>query len=411
MENRLEKLSHLYFKLARCLICIPFYLHWQPGMRIYLKLVKNFHFYCWRANYTFQIYFLFFTIYNFTAKIPSYLASNQYIPLAMHCLWIGAPGTILINQGTYFFAGEQVTQLVNANVDLIKNLETNHFQSNESFQRSVRLRRILVATLILSILSFFIILIPLFLLFQNGTWQLGSYIYRLILWCIPPESVWYSEYVAMALGVQVDVWHCFTALSAATLNIYASLTFMHTFKITIQQILLRRQKRLPSHQTGKEGGYLKLLQEDILIYSKLRILTTMFNAVYGAFYISPITGALICIGVEGVFIAVRLSDGGHNLFMVLFGFACGLAGVAILILFTVFMAMVNDFSVKFKRAITKGKVVQRRQSYKTERRYGRAVRVEAVTSGSFFQVKKVTCLTVLGMMANVTGSVLLSFKF
>lgn len=406
MERHVETFSKWYFQVSRIICGIPYQLHWEPGLKIYVQRVKKFPYFCWRLIYILNVVYFLHLLYLFIVKSSIYLADKQYIKLAFHCIWLGAPGTLIINQGSAFFAGEQVIQLTNANVDLIRNLETTHFRSRNPFKRSVQLRRFLIGSLILMMLGFFLLLIPLLLMFQNEIWQLGSHVYRLILWWSPFGST-YSLYLAIPLGLAVDMWQLFGIEATGALNLYANLTFMHTFKVTVQQMIFRKTRPVGHHQSDFIF-HLKLLQEDILIYSKLRIVTTLFNNVYGELYIAPITTALVIFVVEGAYMAVRFTNGEEtNLFLACFGSAVALGSAGVLVIFTVFMAMVHDFSLKFGENIGRRVIVQRS---KVGQRYAKAVRVEAVTSGNFYQVRRITCLTVLGFVANVTGSVLISFN-
>lgn len=163
-----------------------------------------------------------------------------------------------------------------------------------------------------SMLGFQLVTVPLFIMFQDGVWLLGSHASRVVLW-LNLFGSFYSKNFAMGTGVLVDLWNVLGMEGAPTLVIYINMTFLHTFKATIHQILVR--------QVSRSGGERQMgnLQEDLLIYSKLRILTSMYNNVFGQMYISPMTTALSITTVEAVIIAVRLTNGGENLFLVAFG--------------------------------------------------------------------------------------------
>lgn len=71
--------------------------------------------------------------------------------------------------------------------------------------------------------------------------------------------------------------------------------------------------------------------------------------------------------------------------------------------------MVNERSRKLENFLRKRQEVEIFSS-KLSRRLLRAFKVEAVKSGGFYELTKLTCLTVLGLISNMTGSVLMSIK-
>lgn len=109
--------------------------------------------------------------------------------------------------------------------------------------------------------------------------------------------------------------------------------------------------------------------------------------------------------VQSVFTTVGLgSDGG---FIVLaFGLVGGIAVTFALLMFIGFTALINDCCKRFSVFI-KGKE-------KLYTKYGRtlikAYKIIAVTSGGMYSIEHLTCLTVLGIISNVSGSVLISVQ-
>lgn len=400
MEEKVDNFLQWYFKFFHVLGHQPFTLIFTPGLKIYLKLVKDKLYFMWCIVFVSYPTYIFILIYLFITNISIYINNNDYLFLALHCMWISGPISACINQGTLFFVGEQVIQLVNANVNLINNLEAKHFHGYHPFKQSEKVRRIIVSIMAVNMLGFHLVLIPIYIMFQDGLFLLGSHAYRLILW-INLFGPFYSKYIAMGTGVLVDLWNILGMQGAPTLVIYINMTFLHTFKATIRQILVREVKRFG-------GGQMTKLHEDLLIYSKLRVLTTMYNNVFGQMYISPITTALSITIMQAVIIAVRLTNGGENLFLVAFGITVAVVCASILVIFMVFMAMVNEYSLKLKRNILKREIVQRNA---LARKLVKSFKVEAVKSGNLYPVKKLTCLTLLGMLANMTGSLLISVEF
>lgn len=149
----------------------------------------------------------------------------------------------------------------------------------------------------------------------------------------------------------------------------------------------------------------RLLEEQLSIYSQLRILTNLYNNVFGRIFIPGLKLTLGVMLVQSVFITVRLAPQGG--FIVLaFGFLGGLAIGFILLMFIGFTALVNEYSKRFS------KYIKRKEGSYTK--YGRslikAYKIVAVSSGSMYNIEQITCLTVLGIISNVTGSVLISVK-
>lgn len=157
-------------------------------------------------------------------------------------------------------------------------------------------------------------------------------------------------------------------------------------------IRLHRKKRL------------KLLEEQMSTYSKLRILVTVYNNVYGRSFVSVMKATCAIQTVQSVFVCVRLSAGG-GLLVLAFGLTCLLIAVSAIITFVSFLAMVNDYSGKLKGFL-------RNQKFhgKLARRILNAYRVESVKSGSFYGIKRVTCLTLFALISNLSSSILISVK-
>lgn len=173
---------------------------------------------------------------------------------------------------------------------------------------------------------------------------------------------------------------------------------MHTFKSAIEQMLLSRQRVWKT--------YFKNLEEEMLIYSKLRILTTSYNEVFHQLYVPQIKSIFGMLIVQSMLGFVRLSGRGES-FVSFFCFSCLCVGLVCLSMFISFTAMVHESSSKFQKHLKNN---GERYQGKLGRRLVRSYKVEAVKSGDFYKVYKITCLTVLGFLANACGSALLSIK-
>lgn len=231
--------------------------------------------------------------------------------------------------------------------------------------------------------------------FRQNYWQLGSHAYRMVLQFYPQESG--NDTLASVIGVGVDMWEMFHAWGGFLFSFHLNLAFMHTFKSAIQLIL---DNRLQQKETSRSSR----LTEKVFIYRKLRILTTVFNNVFGMTYI-PASKTMMGLMISGsVVVSVRLAPRSHML-VGLFGVSMGLIGIACMSMFIIFTAMVNEYSLKFKNHLNCGEFYGNQA-----RRVLRAFRVEAVKSGGFYAIQRNTCLTVLGLIANMCGSILISVK-
>ncbi len=241
-------------------------------------------------------------------------------------------------------------------------------------------------------------------IFQKDFWQLGSFAYHSILYCGG------NEILATIIGLVVDVWHLLLMWGSYLINFHVNMAFMHTFKTAIEVMLSssfrKSSKIVVGNHLSALGLYSKSgrLQDQMLIYSKLRILTTMYNNVFGALYVPSVKSCCAMVIVMSVFISIRLAPVSSPL-VGIFGVLCTFLCTSGVTMFIMFMAMVNEYSVKF------GKYLKRTpKNGSFERRLVRSFREEAVNSGQFYQIKRVTCLTVLGLISNMCGSALISFK-
>lgn len=111
------------------------------------------------------------------------------------------------------------------------------------------------------------------------------------------------------------------------------------------------------------------------------------------------------ITVQSVFITVRLSKEARmdTRTLSLFGSTAVVAPVIILV-FTTFMAMVHQYSEKLFWNL-KGSPMGRNSVGK---RLLKAYKVEAVKSANFYPIRRMTTVAFLGMIFNLTGSILIS---
>ncbi|CAL8109046.1 unnamed protein product [Orchesella dallaii] len=139
-------------------------------------------------------------------------------------------------------------------------------------------------------------------------------------------------------------------------------------------------------------------------YSKLGVLTTVYNNVYGTWYIPQVNSVFGACIVIGAFMAIRMYQISNNVAMLFSGIGLMNAGVASLGLLTLFASMVHQNSlllqINLKKCV-KGRYLKRLL---------RAYKIESVKSGSFYEIHRITTLTVLALVSNVTSSLLISFQ-
>lgn len=401
-----RKIIKWYFNFLFYHPTYPYKLHWnQSRYQVYFNLnKKSVHFSFWKYfNYFLPCTYFIIIVSLLLIKLAEYKAGNDFISLTFHAVWITCIFSSVLNQFPHFFLGQQIATLNNATEDLIENMEETHFQP-ESFKKSQKTRANILAFLVVysifSVTSF----IPVTILFMDNVWQLGSHFCRAILTICGYQF----KHVALLLGVIIDLWQLGGCWAAGLMMFQLNLVFMHTFKTSVRLIMENKLKRRWSmistaEVPGSKSILLSRLREDMLIYSKLRVLTTAYNDIWGMVYVGQFKSLLAACIVEFTFIAVRLP---HDPLILLVGISTAGICVAVLAVLITFFAMVNEYSLKLKEDLLSRKLGK----IKEARRIINAFRVEAVKCGNFYIIKRMTCLTVLALISNLTGSVLISFK-
>lgn len=227
--------------------------------------------------------------------------------------------------------------------------------------------------------------------FLHENWQFGSFVYHPILYFNPEQKI-----VAYIVGFIFDSWFIFYIWGAMFITLQINLSFMFTVKTTIVKMMEITRKT----QMSKIG-----LQQIMTIYSQLRIVTTFYNNIFGKLFVPGLKAMLGVMLVQNVFVTVRLADKGGWIVLA-FGLSGGLCILAMMIIFVGFNAMVNDYSRRFAVHLKQNKQCCGRLGTKLIRSY----REVAVSSGGMYIIEKKTCLTVLAMVSNICGSVLISVK-
>lgn len=419
MESFLKKIFNLFSNLA----IFPYKLHWENGLQIKFSLKKQgVHFALYLCVITLVAIYFAVLLTASIKLLPEYMSKKQYDKLAFHTMWMLCQGGTLNLQVPHLKEPHDVMQLANGTVELMHNLENStslhlnqlnhcynsilklfslkifagHFVQG-CFKKSEKLRLQILSYLSFNCLSSSFTVMPvIYYMFQKDFWQLGSYVYRIILRLCPSSPI--TGVIASCLGMLTDILNQYLVYGSFLITLHMNMAFMDSFKTTVKLIL--QNLRRGSGTLRKIGR----LEECLFIYSKFRILTTVYNNVFGLLYVPTVKSALSLMTVVSVFISVRLSKGSPPL-VGLFGITCAIICISALAIFILFTAMIYEYSVKIKNNLRHGNF----QS-KISRRLIRAFRVEAVKSGNFYDIQGMTCLTVLGFLSNLCSSVLISIQ-
>lgn len=155
----------------------------------------------------------------------------------------------------------------------------------------------------------------------------------------------------------------------------------------------------------REFSSVKLLERKAQAYNQLRILTTIYNNSYGVSYIPYITSLCGMVFVQGVIILIKLAYL-NNFLITSCGVLCMMCCGMVLLIVTTLTSGVHKNSLQFVHHICCNSA-----RGTNERCLINSLKVVSVKSGNFYEIHRNTCLTALGMLANISGSMLLSIQF
>lgn len=198
--------------------------------------------------------------------------------------------------------------------------------------------------------------------------------------------------MATTVKISVELWFGFVIWVAYIILLQVNLSYMLLFKTTLTQLI--------------ENNF--EIRKCTIAYSKLRILNTLYNNSYGAYYVPLVKTVSSILMVLGALLSIRFADTQKEnkvAFILCGAFFFGFTGTVI-IAFISFAAIVNQFSLKLKLYLRR----QDKALGKLSRCLVRTYKVEAVSSGGMYDVRKFTCVTVLGFLSNLIASALMSFN-
>lgn len=408
----MDQVVKQFFRFFRIIFAFPYSLQWYPHYELHLIPESNkrsVHNILWIISASITFLFWILIVVLLVVNLQEYLSvQKDHLRPVFHFMWIGGMFFGVITQGLCISCYTDVANLTNGIELLIHNLEAEHF-GQESFRESKLLRRKILA-LFCGHMTFCILtcLLPMLIIFYGEKFQIDFYVSSAVLWVFPTLAK-----TAFIIGIIMDALYVFKVWGGSLFTIHINFLFMHTFKTAIQkiiscrQVLRRRSKQfgIPSENMFYLNDNTRSLRNDLFVYSKLRILATVYNSTFGRFYVPNMLNTFAFFFVQGIFIAVRLSKG--DIFILLFGMSTCIGCAGTMCLLTTFMAMVHNNSLKMWRDL-RGRTgaLQGREG----RRLVRSYKVEAVRNTSFHEIKRVTCLTMLGLVANISGSLLISIQ-
>lgn len=395
----MDKFLKYYFGTSQLFSHFPCHFGIEPGARVLITQKKSRRHLFWILNCAFNTLYSSFLTHFLLLNVSVYLARKAYVFMILHAFWIFGIIYMLVNQCPHILFGKQVISLIQAVNMFMTKLETNKFQNANLYKASDKFRGQQMGILVMyAVAANILVMCPMYAVFMDkGNWQMGSYVYKLVVSMTGQHPV--SRTFAIGFGVLIDFWHMNGIQAVTMFNLLVNLIYMNMFQSTVQHISKKRQQL---------GLTLKNMEDDLNIYASLRILTRMFNSTFGRSYISPIQTLMSICVVIGAVVVMSLHGDKENILVLILGLTCALCSLVVLICFVIFMAKVNHYSELLRMSITARDTKLRN---KIAKRMLKAYKVEAIVSGGFFEIKNITCLTLLGFLSNVTGSALISLKF
>ncbi len=143
-----------------------------------------------------------------------------------------------------------------------------------------------------------------------------------------------------------------------------------------------------------------------LKYNQLRIMITMFNNAYSSAYypmVNTVFGTLTILGIFMAFKLLYLESVLVTGFGIVSLFCCGV----LLIVITALTATVNESSTQLRCLLVRqDKIFQQKVGQKLLKAY----KLTSIRCGKYYEIRKITSLTLLGMVINMAGSLLISIK-
>ncbi|CAL8109049.1 unnamed protein product [Orchesella dallaii] len=358
---------------------------------------RNIVFQLFLATYLTHIAGVSILLYSY---LPIYLEKGDYVRVTFHSFW--AFGFLMCLMPHFFQGGQlhNIKELVNETVHFAHKVKTEYkgFYFTDLFKKCLRFRLFIAFAFgYQCIYATLICVIPLFIIFRKDVWHFGSIFYKIALYYFPSQEI-----PAIILGVIADSTHFIILWGPFLLQVYLNLLLNQSFS-AVAEGLRNYNHNLNSGCSGKTTvfSFKRIFQT----YSKLRVLSTVYNNVYGRWYIPQLSSVFGACFVVGAFMAIRLYQISNHVAMLFCGIGIICTSLASLGIMTLFGSMVHQNSVKLetnlKKRLIKGRYL---------RRLLRTYKIESVKSGSFYEIHRITTLTVVALVSNITSSLLISFQ-
>lgn len=204
-----------------------------------------------------------------------------------------------------------------------------------------------------------------------------------------------NKILISVIAIFIDGWSRVFVYGTFLLSLHINLATLDTFRTAVKLIVCR------TNSTNFRCKQMEL-KEFRQIYHQLSILIIIYNNVFGKEHVPVVKTALGAIAVVCVFMSVRLSS---LSFAGIFGLAMVPVSIASLAIFTLFNSMVYESSNAFRMFL-------RAKEYKTKQAQTMvsSMKLVAVRSGNFYEIRRESCLVTLDIVANICATVLIAFS-
>ncbi len=132
-------------------------------------------------------------------------------------------------------------------------------------------------------------------------WQFGSFFYKTTLYAFSNNCIF-----AIIVGFCFDNWFIFYIWGTMFIILHTNLAYMFTFKTAVLKIIENSRFRKPG------------IQEKLLIYAKLRVLTNIYNNVFGVMLIPALKSTFSIMIILSAFIHKCQASGKRRTFSINF---------------------------------------------------------------------------------------------
>jgi len=236
-----------------------------------------------------------------------------------------------------------------------------------------------------NLIVFYVFGVTMFIVFRDDVWHYGSNVYHL------SKYIGVSIQTSTGIAIHAEMFFITNLWGVFIAAVYINILVFQCINLSFKQLLTS------SEVTSRTQLYSKLLA-----YQQLRILIALFNNTFGFYYIPYITTAFGLMFIIGMFMVVKLTFLKSFIVVALGGISIVFCGIFISLL-TALAGSVHSSSRKFLRNL---KSQQHKGNF--SKCVMKAVKIMAVKSGCLYEIHMETSLTLLGLLVNISGSLMLS---